>query len=306
MSDLAQLIKLYDHVSRYEWNMYRYPSQYIRLKNENWKSLYNDWVNGYLNVPFETKELEEKPSNFMKIKNFFTGSQMAPLPRDEHTPYIETELQLRQYFLNELYPFQIKWATSTLSEISVLDESVEHDETLKYFLHRFPDIYLLMYYPVFDIRNTPIDGEILMISPTHIEIITLMEYDENISILVGDDRRWTLEQDGQSEQIISPLITLKRTESIVKSILNKQDINFSVERTIISRKNPILYHVEPFHTNIIGRERYNEWFEKKRRMTSPLKREQLNAAEALIQHCMSTSVKRPEWERDDDIFPVGE
>src|SRR5690625_7142789 len=110
-----------------------------------------------------------------------------------------------------------------------------------------------MYYPVFDIRNTPIDGEILMISPTHIEIITLLEYDENIFILVGDDRRWTLEQDGQSEQFISPLITLKCTASIVKSILNKQDINFSVERTIISRKNPIIYHSETVHPNIKSR-----------------------------------------------------
>src|SRR5690625_4091912 len=65
--------------------------------------------------------------------------------------------QLTRYFLNELSPFQLKWATSTISQTSFIDPSYNDDPTLKHFLQRFPDIYLLMYYPVFTIKNAPID-----------------------------------------------------------------------------------------------------------------------------------------------------
>lgn len=304
---MAQLIKMYDYVSRYEWNMYRYPSQYIRLKNENWENLYENWLSGefQLGPSPEDEKLKEEPSNFEKIKSMFIRNK-AEKPEAEERPVIETELELRKYFLNHLLPFQIKWATSTVSQMSILDENIESDQNLKYFLQRFPDIYLLMYYPIFNIRNAPIDGEILMISPTNIEIIYLMELGPNERIIASDERRWTVESESEVRQVISPLISLKRTESIIKGILNKKNISFPIQRSVLSRTNPIIFHTEPFNTNIIGEEQYEDWFEIKRSLSSPLKREQLEVSDTLVQYCMSTSVRRPEWDRDEDIFPVGE
>ncbi len=40
---MAQLVKLQDYISRYEKDIYHYPAQYIRLKNENWKKLLQTW-----------------------------------------------------------------------------------------------------------------------------------------------------------------------------------------------------------------------------------------------------------------------
>lgn len=34
---MAQLVKLIDYVTRYEVQPFHYPSQYIRLKQENWR-----------------------------------------------------------------------------------------------------------------------------------------------------------------------------------------------------------------------------------------------------------------------------
>jgi len=58
---MAQLIKLYDYIWRYEWNMYRYPSQYIRLKKDKWKDLHNDWIDRELKVGHqEGRDPDEK------------------------------------------------------------------------------------------------------------------------------------------------------------------------------------------------------------------------------------------------------
>ena len=304
---MAQLIKLYDYVSRYEWNMFRYPGQFIRLKKENWDNLYNDWLTGDLLISGTKEESsKEKTSNFEKLKNLFTRSKT-----DDHLdlPTIEpitTELELRKYFLDHLFPFQLKWATSTISEMSVIDRKVEQDETLKYFLQRLPDIYLLMYYPVFNIRKAPIDGDIVLISPTEVEIISLLELEENAVILSGDERQWSVEMDDRIEHRISPLISLRRTESIIKSILSNKDIHFPIKRSIVSRKNQIIFHTEPYNVNIIGKNEYDRWLQSKRNISSPLKKDQLIVADALIQYCVSSSVRRPEWDQDDDIFPVGE
>lgn len=307
---MAQLIKLHDYVSRYEWNVYRYPSQYIRLKQDNWKSLYHNWTNDILeeNIPLFENPKEEN-SKITKLKELFFKQSKAndetQLEENIHSP-IKTELELRQHFLDKLFPFQIKWATSTVTDTSVLDKNYEQDETLKYFLQRFPDIYFIMYYPVFNIKNAPVDGEIIMISPSEIEIITLMEFDPKATIIAGDDRTWGIERGINVQQTISPLILLRRTEHMVRSILNSKNIQFPIKRSVLSRTNQIVFTTAPFNTNIIGYSQYDDWFNQKRQISAPLKSEQLKVAEALLNFCVSISIKRPEWDEDHDPFTVGE
>ena len=43
---MAQLVKLLDYVSRYEHDLSRYPSQYIRLKRYQWERMKTQWENG--------------------------------------------------------------------------------------------------------------------------------------------------------------------------------------------------------------------------------------------------------------------
>src|SRR5699024_7094235 len=106
----------------------------------------------------------------------------------------ETENELKHYFLRQLFPFQLKWATSTVTDISAMKESYQTDQTLKYFLHRFPDTYLLMYYPIFSLKKAPVDADIIFITPIGIDIIHMMEEDPSATILAGDDRTWVMEK----------------------------------------------------------------------------------------------------------------
>ena len=43
---MAQLVKLLDYVSRYEHDLSRYPSQYIRLKRYQWERMKTQWESG--------------------------------------------------------------------------------------------------------------------------------------------------------------------------------------------------------------------------------------------------------------------
>lgn len=298
---MAQLIKLKDYISRYEWNAYRYPSQYIRLKQENWEKLFELWLERD-NVMEERPTDSGKTSGFAKFRPFMKQNDE---PEDVVTTadlLPTTETGLRQYFLNKLLPFQIRWATSTVTDVSFTDQDYRNDETLKYFLQRFPDIYMLMYYPIFNIKHAPVDGEIILINPFGIDIIHLLEFDEETVIMAGDDRTWNIETKNREETIISPLIALKRTDHIIKRILYTEQVEFPVNKIVLSRTNHIVFSSEPYQTKIIGKFQHDQWFKNKRELKSSLKGDQLKAIEALLKYCLTTSIKRPEWEENESIM----
>lgn len=298
---MAQLIKLRDYISRYEWNTYRYPSQYIRLKQENWEKLYEQWNNREEVISEELSETK-KMSRFSKFKLFKRQEDGLTNVVTTHDSLPPTEEGLKQYFLDKLFPFQMRWATSTVTDVSFIDRDYQEDEHLKYFLQRFPDIYLLMYKPIFNIKNAAVDGEIILISPFGIDIIYMLEHDDEAIIMAGDDRAWKVEKNHTEKTIISPLIALKRTEHLINSILHTEHLEFPVRKMVLSRTNHIVFASEPYQTKIVGKHQYDDWFMAKRRLSSSLKGDQLKVAEALLKYCLTTSMKRPEWEDEANIF----
>lgn len=294
---MAQLIKLQDYITRYEWDIYRYPGQYIRLKQENWQHLYELWSNPAMKQ--ETTQYAEGNMASRFFKWFRKKDEQVDLMQDQiDNPLPQTEEKLKQYYLNKLFPFQLKWATSTVANVSFMDKKYEYDPTLKFFLQRFPDTYLVMYYPIFAIKKAPVEAEIILVSPIGIEIIYVLDEVAGATIMATDERSWLVERKHESWKMLNPAIALKRTEQIVKSILNKNDISFSVTKTILSKGNNIIFSSEPYNTRIIGTHEYTGWFNAKRSLVSPLKNRQLKSAELLLQHCQTSSVKRPEWEED--------
>src|SRR5699024_2881588 len=179
--------------SRYEWNPFHYPSQYIHLKKQNWDKLREQWENELFMDDVEHGLFDDDSQrgtwSFFKRNNDKDNDQTNV----SRLHLLESEEQLIQYFLDELFPFQMKWATSTVSQLSYTNQSGYRDPTLKYFLQRFPDIYLLMYYPIFNIKNAPVDGDVILISPVGIELIHLIEAEPNVTIMASDERTWTFE-----------------------------------------------------------------------------------------------------------------
>lgn len=301
---MAQLIKLLDYISRYESNPFHYPSQYIRLKQENWQALEKDWEAEQTKGKTQAAPVEEEAVSRFKWNPFVKKAEQTkdPVIEEEDLFLPRSKKQLIQYFLNQLYPFQIKWATTTLSQVSFIDPKYNHEANLRYLLQRMPDIYLVMYHPIFNIKQAPIESEIIIISPLGVDIICLMEEHPDTNIIVTDERMWDLEMNNSKTKIISPLIALKRTEQIVKGIFNRHEIDFPINKIVLSKTNRIICTSEPYQTAIIGKREFDAWLEHKRQLSSPLKNVQLRAMEALLLHCQTTSVTRPEWEDTDTPY----
>src|SRR5699024_5887058 len=131
----------------------------------------------------------------------------------------------------------------------------------------------------------------ILITPIGIDIIQLIEEGEEAIIKAGDDRTWMIENRNRQTNILSPYISLKRTEHIIKRIFRVNDIQFPIQKVVLSRTNPILFYTEPYHQQIIGKHEYDDWFMKKRNMSSPLKNKQLKVTEALLKNCQTLSVR---------------
>lgn len=259
-------------------------------------------------VADEAEEQTEPASTFSKIKALMkTGSrqQEEESAPDEQDNLPKSKEELKHFFLDKLFPLQLKWASSTVTDVSFMDKSYYEDETLKFFLQRFPDTYLLMYFPIFNIKKAPVDGDIILLSPIGIEIIYLMEQDEGITFVAGDERKWWVEGSKEQSKMLSPMIALKRTEKIIKGILNTENIDFPITKVILSRTNKIRFDSEPYNTRIIGKNEFDNWFKDKRNLVSPLKSQQLKIMELLLKNCQTTAFKRPEWEEDTATFTMG-
>ncbi|KGP71221.1 nuclease-related domain-containing protein [Pontibacillus yanchengensis] len=275
---MAQLIKLQDYASRYTADPYRYPSRFIRLKQQNWKRMKQAW----------DKYKQDGPESMdMEMKEYMFNGDIP-----------ETELELKQYYLNGLLPFQFKWASRTLTEMSFLDRYYEKDSTLIYFLQRYPDTFLFMYEPIFKIKKAPVETDHLLIHPQGIYCISYMDLPDTDKLIAGDDRTWYQENDRIRSRMLSPLISLKRSSRIVRSILHAYEIDFPVKQIVLAPNHLISFEYEPYQTEYIGMEEYEDWFHKMRTYSSPLKSIQLKAVSALLSYTQITSVRRPEWEDD--------
>lgn len=298
---MAQLVKLYDYISRYESNPFHYPTQFIRLKQKKWKNILTTWENQSFSFPTREKEKTVAGITYKNTTTIFKSDLFKKEHKNKtNQPAIDRELVpktktgLKHYFLNQLYPLQIKWASSTLTHTSFTAKDFTQEPDLIYLLQRFPDIYFMMYFPIFYVKQAPIEADILIISPLGIEIVRILHYSKHSSIFIEDERFWIIEQYKQQEKIISPVISLRRTELVVQSILQHHRIEFPIKKTVVAKESRIVSSREPYQVQLIDRYFYENWFHEKRVLQSPLKSTQLKAMGALLKHSQTSAVKRPE------------
>lgn len=315
---MAQLIKLQDYISRYELDTYRYPSQFVRLKKQQWEKWKESWEQGELFLHEESGEMEgaEKKSLITKFGGFFkrrekgAGDEVEDLdlytaPSDENpemdlqiTELPSTEEELKHLFLDQLFHFQLRWASSTLMEKSYVDQSYRSDERLMYFLKRFPDNIFLMYFPVFKFKNAPMEMDILLLTPTEVWCLTFLEEEDGAAYIGSKERFWLKKSGDRDTKVLNPLISLNRMESVVSSIMKHLETELPIKKGIISRNGYVDYQMAPHNLFLIDKRKHEEWFEKMRASHSPIKNVQLKLAKGFLDFCQSTSFKRSGWQSD--------
>ncbi|WP_061811403.1 nuclease-related domain-containing protein [Rossellomorea vietnamensis] len=309
---MAQLIKLQDYVSRYETDLYRYPSQFVRLKKQQWEKMKQHWENGDLPKPSPAvEELVEDEKNSMKDKLFSlfkkkedeNEEETIPQPSDEDLYLdmdagqdIHSEEELKASFLNLVFDFQLRWASSTITEKSYVDNSYHYDERLRYLLQRFPDNIFVMYNPVLKIKNAPVELETVLITPTGIWCLTFLEFEEGTAYIGSGERFWVKKWGDREEKVLNPLIGLKRMERIVHQIIRYAGVELPIYQAVISRNGYIDYPLSPVGIQFLDKRIHHEWFQQQRSSSSPIKSVQLKAAQAIMEYCQTTSFKRLQWE----------
>jgi hypothetical protein len=316
---MAQLIKLQDYVSRYAQDIYLYPSRYVRLKKKQWEGLKEKWETGPAQpVEFSSyNQKEEQPNNiFQKLKSMVRQPESTegtikretiPIQDDDQDTMIDeravnlisrikTIEELKQHFLDQLLPFQLKWASSTLTGRSFVAKEFSYDKTLKFLLQRFPDTFLILYKPVFLLKKAPVEAELIFITPASAICVSFLEEEEDAVFVGSKERFWLKKTRNKETKILNPLIALNRTEKIVKTLFDMYGVDLPVQKILLSRNGFIDYPLPPYGVQFIEKRNFEDWFMTLRGMKSPLKHMQLKAAQVLLQYCQTTSVRRLEWE----------
>jgi hypothetical protein len=190
----------------------------------------------------------------------------------------------------------MKWASTTLMEKSFVDKKYLFDPRIKYFLQRFPDTFLVLYKPIFLLKKAPVEGEIILVTPTDVWCITFLE-GEDLSVFNGSsDHFWIKRNKEREEKVLNPLISLNRTGKIVKKIFQLYEIELPIHKVVLCRNGYVDFPSPPYDVEFIEKRNYEKWFHSMRAHRSPLKHVQMKAAEALLECCMTTSIRRLEWE----------
>lgn len=310
---MGQLIKLQDYVSRYEQDIYRYPTQYVHLKKQQWAKVHNAFQSGMLHEVYEEPEVEEwipeKVGLLTKIKNTIRKKEIEiEVDEEKDTkhqnqdawhftiPVIPKNIdELKLAFLEQLFQSQMKWATSTIRERSFVDYSYYEDERLKFLLQRFPDTFLVMYKPVFQLKKASIEAETIILTPTAAWCVDFLETDDD-TVFVGNQEKFWMMRHHQSgeKKILNPCIGLQRTEWIMKQIFSIYDVELPIKKAIISR-NGYFDAAGLYDCSLFDKKTFPAWFQSMRRLSSPLKRQQLKASEALLDYSLTTSTMRMMW-----------
>ncbi|MBS4216760.1 NERD domain-containing protein [Bacillus sp. FJAT-49711] len=308
---MAQLIKLQDYISRYETDLSRYPSQYVRLKKQQWEKVKEAWEfgsfhnDGDISIPISS---QEKQSFFKKVMNMFSKEeidQLDFLPENEDKDFsfsnfshANTEEELKKEFLDHLLRFQIKWASSTIHEKSFVNEEYYANEKLQHFLQRLPDNLLVLYEPIFLLKKAPVEVEVILLTPTETWCLAFLENEDDAAYVGSSEHFWMKKHQNQDSKVLNPAMSANRMEKIVKQLFQLYEVELPIRKAIVSRNGFIDFPEVPSDLYLLDKRSYEEWFQRMRNLASPLKMLQIKGAKALLEYCQTTSFRRPDWDKE--------
>jgi len=326
---MAQLVKLQDYISRYQIDLARYPTQFVRLKNSQWERVKRQWELGeeisewQHDNDSENDSFEEK-ERFSLLKKWFAGRQKADsrdveqveitnelvsdedsIPEEETTLTFEPKIvyapqsihELKRMFIDQFFHFQMKWASSTLREKSYVDPRFMRDSLLRDLLQKLPDNYLLFYYPILQIRKAPIELDVVLMSPTECICITVLDTENQAVYVGGSERFWIKKVGTKDSKVLNPLINLNRMESVLTQLFKQDNIDMPIRKVVLTRNGYFDYPGSSFGIQFIDRRNYGEWMEQLKKVSSPMKHMQIRAAQTILNNVQTTSFNRDIWKK---------
>lgn len=321
---MAQIIKLQDYISRYQQDLKRYSTQYVRLKVVQWERMKEEWEKGDVPEQWVHEDSEEVVTKIPWWKRFIRKSSTESLDlgeteeAEDEDVIVEEEdqsenqftfepnltfrpssvLELKRIYIDQLFHFQLQWASSTLMQKSHMDGKYKRDIFLRNLTQRLPDNYLLLYKPILQVKKAPLEMDIILLSPTETLCITLVEAESMAAFIATDDRFWTRKWKDQQSKILNPIIGLNRMETVLQQIYRNDEIDLPIRKIIVSRTGYIDFPGAPYGFQIVDKRTYEAWFTQLKKMPIPLKHMQIKAAQSILRLAQTTSYHRVKWEVD--------
>lgn len=334
---MAQLVKLQDYISRYQIDLARYPTQFVRLKKSQWERVKRQWELGeeisewqHTDDDSENDSFAEK-ERFSLFKKIFAGRQKEEnedveqieisnelvsdediIPEEETTLIFEPKIvyapqsihELKRMFIDQFFHFQMKWASSTLREKSYVDPRFMRDPLLRNLLQKLPDNYLLFYYPILQIRKAPIELDVVLMSPTECICITVLEAENQAVYVGGSERFWIKKVGTKDSKVLNPMISLNRMESVLTQLFMQENISMPIRKVILTQNGYFDYPGSPYGIQFVDRRNYGEWMEHLKKVSSPMKHMQIRASQTILNNVQTTSFNRDIWKQSSQ--PAGD
>lgn len=325
---MAQLIKLQDYISRYEIDLARYPTQFIRLKQNQWERIKYQWQTGetierWEHIEEEVKE-EKKKSLFQKLFPFKKDVEVFEEEQEdiekvnisndwavEENAYQEEDTtlifepnlvytpktleELKKMFIDQFFHFQMKWASSTLREKSYVDPKFMRDTLLRSMLQTLPDNYLVFYYPILRVKKAPIELDIIIMTPTECLCITVLEQESQAVYIANSERFWLKKVGKNEKKVLSPLIQLNRMEKVIEQIFQQNQIELPIRKVLLTRNGYIDYPGTMYGVSFVDKRKFPEWMGQLARSVSPMKHMQIRGAQSILNTVQTTSFHRDIW-----------
>jgi len=312
---VAQLVKLADYISRYQVDLNKYPTQYVRLKKLQWERLKRRWEAGDTfqmepTIPLVEDETTEQPKPFHRFFKWIRRDEGGndedyeekeePVEEVEEHGFFEPRIlyrpntlkELRMMFLEQLYQFQLKWASSTALEKSHVESRFQRDSLLRVLTTQLPDTYFLLYNPVLKVKNAPIELDILIITPTETICMTIIEREEHAAFIGGQERFWLKKTGDLESKVLNPLISLNRMETIIQQLYRQTGTDMAIRKVVLSRNGYIDYPGSLFGVELIDRRNVDQWFDQLKNSHFPMKHIQFKAVQSLLETAQTTSFHR--------------
>lgn len=232
------------------------------------------------------QDLTRYSNQFARLKQQRWEEKKA---QNENKSDLET---LKKQFFQDLFVNQLRWASSTAFEISDLDPTYESDPLLKQLLLKLPDTYFLMYHPVFQIDQAPIELEAILITPLEIFCLSFLKGEKDDIYQASRERFWNVVRGDRTEKVISPMISLKRTKNIVDRLTKRI---LPVRQLIITFDGYVDFLPDSPYVECLDKRNVAQWFQEQAKNPSPLKSLQIKATRQLL-----NQTRTEYYERDAD------
>ena len=323
-------MKIQDYISRYQIDLARYPTQFVRLKKNQWDRVKGQWLSGEDITEWQHEDNDtniepiEDKKRFAFLKKIFSASKKNEeedieqvdvsndlisaedvIPDEETTLTFEPKIvyapqsihELKRMFKDQFFHFQMKWASSTLREKSYVDPRFMRDTLLRTLLLNLPDNYLVFYYPILQIKKAPIELDIVLMSPTECICITVLEAEKQAVYVGSSERFWVKKVGTKDAKVLNPTINLNRMESVLTQLFKKDGVEMPIRKVVLTRTGYFDYPGVPFNIQLVDHRKYGVWFEQLTKTSSPMKHMQIRAAQTVLNNVQTTSFNRDIWQQ---------